>query len=215
MILTSLKQEISSCKRDVDRIKVLTDFLLQDQELVAAFAHPLGFIDIQHRKLSEESISFHFWSKDVQSAQNPYWPIHDHIYGFESTVLIGKVKNELIECVPSLYGQHCLYTVSYTESQSRLSKTTSHCAYRVMQTDILSQDENYSLPAGKFHQSTALVDNDLGITVTAFQKKIAPTSQTVQVIGPSDGPSEIIYERREMPVETLLEIMSDLLNKAI
>jgi hypothetical protein len=113
--------------------------------------HPLGFL---HLKLASEQ-RLHIWPEDGGHPQKPLFPIHDHIFNLESTVLTGCVTNTVYSVVKSCDAPFQLWEVRYQEKLSVLSPTGCRVGVSPADVKTICAGQTYRVPVGQFHSTNA------------------------------------------------------------
>lgn len=129
--------------------------------------HPLGFLAVRWQLDPVRTLRVHLWRRDFAWAQQPYWPVHDHMFNFRSLVLKGAVLNKTYEVDPARTARRrCgLYEVSYDGELSTLNPLPGDFVARVTQSKLQGVGSTYSLNAGVLHRSS--LKSPLAITALA------------------------------------------------
>lgn len=179
MVSKLLKNELNECN---------TDNALRRR----AQMHPLGFLCLKWGMDAHHAVRIHIWNRGFEWIQSPNWPIHDHVFGFKSSVLFGLIQNKTYEIIQ--YGHRCdwdIYKVNYTDQRSNLVLQTRGMGLKVSSTDLQPAGSTYELPAGKLHRST--LRSDVAITVLATTTYSQDLGQP-RVIG-GHGCQELTFSR--------------------
>jgi hypothetical protein len=127
--------------------------------------HGNGFIQVD----ITDQIRLHIWGHPDIPCQRVPTPIHDHIFGFKSTLLRGKLANVTYEFMPGIEGPFVVHEAVCREgSDTTLEPTDEQCAIRIKNVEIMvpliAQNVYYMEPY-LFHESVSM-----GPTVTILQK---------------------------------------------
>jgi len=187
-------------KQSLSEVKSHTkQFILQKlsagDELVCLM-HPLGFLMSKLAETSSgETLRLHIWSPEYRVRQEPYWPIHDHIFSYQSCVLIGRLRHIEYTVRPT-DRDRIVYTVQYVGQRSNLLRTQS--GVRVVDSNVENHPAGtlYSMNAGIFHE-TIVADHET--TVTAMLAT-PPSSSAPRVLGDLDGGPSYSYDRRGVAI---------------
>lgn len=115
--------------------------------------HGNGFIQLD---LTEES-RLHVWGDPRIPRQKSYTPIHDHVFGFESTIIVGRLLNVIYGINRSEHGDYRIYTPTIREDEDTVLGPTDICvtAYPVSATliDWNTRTRSYYQDPFIFHET--------------------------------------------------------------
>lgn len=166
---------------------------------VRAEAHPLGFLCFRWSISDEQTLRLHLWSNDFGWRQNPDWQIHDHIFGFESVVVLGKLLNKCYQAAPlnqSSKRQWPIYQVTYNTGQSSLTESGKAVHMKVVSTQIVCATETYRIDASVLHRTKLI--SPKAITLVAASN--APKVVSPRVVG-SGKESELSFGRSTISID--------------
>lgn len=167
--------------------------------------HPLGFVMATLINEGHEKIRLHLWSNSFQNVQEPTWPIHDHLFDITSWVLCGEIENiEYKQCNSVL--THQLYSVSYDNDGSILTKLDSGLSLSVESKEIIKKTESYSIKSGVLHQSISSSENT---TVTVCHT-VNFRNENPLVIGDICGDFRYKYQRKIVKLSDLFRIVAEI-----
>ena len=121
--------------------------------------HPNGFlqIDLDSRR------RMHIWGHPDIPRQIAYHPIHDHVFGFKSTVLVGRIVNVVYRPREVEGGRYSLYQCRPFENRgwgtelapAGIDDRAHDKRYEmdVVRADMVHADESYSMKRFEFHES--------------------------------------------------------------
>jgi hypothetical protein len=126
--------------------------------------HPNGFIQLE---LGSRRSRLHIWLEKPMFTREVDTPIHDHIFGFDSEVLLGRLGHVIYDMEADPEGPFHLYTAGCS-AQGKLGdplvRIDDH-RYRVKveQEVWLSAGDTYTFAPYRFHES-----KHEGLTATIF-----------------------------------------------
>ncbi|PGN53610.1 hypothetical protein CN978_30475 [Priestia megaterium] len=191
-------------KELVKLVKEAVAYLQESQQLKGNW-HPLGFIHIPLGTFNNQSIRLHVWSPKERREQQPFFPIHTHIFELKSHILSGSLKNATykVNSSDSTF-KSIIYDVEYSKSGSNLKKTTKKINFEKCKEENLTKGDFYSVRRGEFH-SSKVNKGDFTATIALTYNK---TNETPLVIGEINGKEEYSYYRNNCNHEELLDIIS-------
>ncbi len=117
--------------------------------------HGNGFIQLDLIEYSR----LHIWGDHRIPKQKVPTPIHDHTFGFESTIIVGRVINVVYTIAHHVYGEYRVYTPETREGEDTILKAT---AMRVVvdpiHVDVIdwqTPSRKYGIRQGEFHETVA------------------------------------------------------------
>ncbi|MGF6952443.1 hypothetical protein QF028_004948 [Neobacillus sp. B4I6] len=174
-------------------------------EQLKGYYHPLGFIHIPLGKVNKQSIRLHIWSHQERRKQQPFYPIHTHIFELKSHLLYGSLKNRIYEISTENFPlENVIYSVDYNSQVSILKRTEKKINYKQITEGIFQKGDYYSVKKGNFHSSEV---NEGQFTATIVLTSDIENS-TPLVIGDAIGNAEYWYSRDMCTKEELLKITS-------
>jgi len=147
--------------------------------------HGNGFIQLD---LDEES-RLHVWGDPEIPKQKVPTPIHDHVFGFESLLLVGRLLNIRYDWHPRTWGNMEIYTVHCREGDDTSLKSTGEFGYAeptsIEVIEWTSPKWRYRMFPHVFHESIAT----------------EPTATIIKKDGPTQGatPPRVLVPRRGEP----------------
>jgi len=184
----------------------IRDLLRQVSEFQTDFmkiqVHPLGFLALRWDLGEGKVLRIHIWSKAMKVNQNPYWPIHDHIFSFSSLVLFGNVQNKVYSFRDSVRKSRFVqeFTVNYEEGKSILSPTCTLGELFQMYTAVQPENSYYNLESGVLHRS--ILRSDFAVTALATQQ--STVFNKPKVIGLAADSSDKVFDRT---VSSIYQVM--------
>jgi hypothetical protein len=117
--------------------------------------HGNGFIQLD---LTERS-RLHIWGDHRIPRQKVATSIHDHVFGFESTVIVGRVINVVYAVEAREHGDYRVYVPKVREGEDTILKPTAMQVVadpiHVDMTDWRSSSRKYGIIMGEFHETVA------------------------------------------------------------
>lgn len=108
----------------------------------------LGFIQLKINK----SQRIHFWHPElIKTADDE--EIHDHRYDFNSTILKGKLKNEIFTYNDNEYGNYSLKSVSCTKDSEENPKFIKNVDIKLVTSYEVLEGQEYFLNKDSFHKT--------------------------------------------------------------
>ncbi len=132
--------------------------------------HPLGFLAYRWQLGNGRALRIHVWDKKFHWTQKPTWQIHDHVFEFNSVVLVGKIQNKRYRIVPISNHKRIwsLYQVTYDTHQSKMEEIRAGISVDLIQTSLQATGSRYSMPAYEFHRST--LRSDFAVTILSTRQ---------------------------------------------
>jgi|HubBroStandDraft_1064217.scaffolds.fasta_scaffold145480_1 hypothetical protein len=132
--------------------------------------HPNGFIQLDLN--DEHSMRLHVWPvAELPDRQKTRHPIHDHSFDMVSTVLTGKLINEMLVFLvptdyPDLIPNHQEHRgVKIGKEETILKPTGIFGSVTDIGREVILPGQSYRVPAKRFHNSIAE-----GLTATLMSK---------------------------------------------
>lgn len=136
-------------------------------ELFTLERHPLGFLAGKWRIDTICSLRVHMWDDAFDWGMSADWGIHDHIFMFDSVVLIGEVRNSLysVDTVSKNDGNYFRYEVAYAGNRSHLERQSGTARLSLTHEKVHIAGERYRIDAGQLHRSHLV--SRVGVTALA------------------------------------------------
>lgn len=168
--------------------------------------HPLGFFCIRWIVEKSKTVRIHVWDKQFNWKQEPNWPIHDHIYSFRSSVLLGEIQNKIYS-VENISSQRrwTPYEVSYGGQESAMLPMQKQIGLRISSVRLHQAGSAYQLPAGVFHRSILRANRAITALATTTESHVSPVPRVIGV-NPS---SAITFNRQPSDDEAAREIIQN------
>jgi hypothetical protein len=119
-----------------------------------AVRHPLGFVCLPLRRLTDLGVCLHVWTTRVQPARLTTSPVHCHSWDLVSLVLYGSVRNNRVHVWETTdTPTHRLFDVHSRGEVDEIRATDSLVRCRPGDSELSRPGEVYRLPAGEFHHT--------------------------------------------------------------
>src|SRR5579863_4541316 len=126
--------------------------------------HPNGFIQLDLNE--EHSLRLHVWPLiELPDRQKTNHPIHDHSFDMTSTVLTGKLTNEILVFDTADEGYREFRGVKIGLEETVLEPTDNYGGIFVAKREHIPAGRSYRIPARTFHNNVAE-----GLTATLMTK---------------------------------------------
>lgn len=162
--------------------------------------HPNGFIQLDlpgRRRL-------HVWPDAPVRERSPAAPIHDHVYGFTSSVCLGTLVNRTIRLIEHPEGEYAMYGIpSYAvDPRDFALERVDDKRYAVFSTVEVRLDAptRYAFAPYEFHETEAI-----GLTATIIELGEPDRSRLARVACRLDRPIPPVF-RREGDSEELTRL---------
>jgi hypothetical protein len=116
----------------------------------AIHAFGLGFIQI---KLTPEC-RIHLYIHEVRQTTEPE-DVHDHRYGFTSTILRGGLTNDVFHVTPDVRGEFSLSEVTCKPGSAEADRKLFDCSLTHVGSFMIGAGNLYTLAADTFHRVSA------------------------------------------------------------
>ncbi len=168
-----------------------------------AYRHPLGFFHISPRKLA--NIRIHIWPGPSKAPPQSRFPtIHNHLFSFESRVLVGRVLNKRY-CLKSCeQGALRRFRIKYKGEVSELTPLEDFASIVSVTEEEIKASHTYSLSAEEYHSSIA----DEG-TVTILRTKHTENAN-VFVLKERSHNTSLRFTRQKISFEELRQTLLEL-----
>lgn len=161
--------------------------------------HENGFL--QYPLTPTGSIRLHVWPDRSLTKQATSSPIHDHRFGFTSTVLHGTLDH----IVYRPYRADGPYLIANVVHGKLVIPTEHFVSVRVQAHEIIRTGKTYEFKPAQFHDSRGR-----GLTVTIMEKTVSLETHTVRVICHREEPPDNTFSRVDAnDLNRLWEILDD------
>lgn len=139
-------------------------------------AHGLGFVQIKlpaNRRL-------HVWHPALpRRACFDHSAVHNHRFGFRSTVLVGRQLNQRVDLIFHPEGSHDVISHDGPRSEKggRLSYVAGRVNLRLREVESYEAGESYTMPVFEYHHTP-----NSGVVVTLMEKLAEDTIHACTVI---------------------------------
>lgn len=127
--------------------------------------HGNGFIQVD----MTDTTRLHVWGDKRIPRQNVYTPIHDHVFGFKSTLIVGRLFNVVYGINNQEFGDYAVWEPKVTSRENTvLERTKNRVRVFPIRTDLVEQNtvsRTYEMDPFIFHESFVTEP-----TVTIMQK---------------------------------------------
>lgn len=174
--------------------------------------HGNGFIQLD---LTERS-RLHIWGDPRISRQKVTTPIHDHVFGFVSTIIVGRLVNVVYTVEPREHGDFRVYVPEMREGHDTILKPTSmEVIAEPIHVDMVnwnSGGNSYGILAGDFHETFA-PDGPAATVITKDDDTQAQGNTALpRVLVPVDrAPDNDFNRHHAMPQSLLWSIIEETL----
>ena len=172
--------------------------------------HGNGFIQLDLTKLTR----LHVWGDARIPRQTVASPIHDHVFDFDSTIIVGRLINVIYKFVPKVFSDFEIYVPETREGEDTILKPTGMTGYpdpiHANMVQWRSLLPRYRMAHSVFHEifapepsATIMVKEDM--SVAQRQERIA------RVLVPTSGKPDNKFTRYETNEDLLWRIIEDTL----
>lgn len=145
---------------------IIISLELLHSENIEPLWHPLGFVSCILKEEKDEIIKLHYWPKGERKTKVPNWPIHNHAYDIESTILYGEIKNIFYTISES--GPYKVYEVIYDKKNSYLKEKILGKVNLNKKSELISKKgDSYTIKKHNFHESIIPLNQE---TLTLVRK---------------------------------------------
>ena len=182
---------------------------LEEKEQIKGNWHPLGFIHIPLGIINDQSIRLHIWPQSERRRQQPFYPIHTHIFELKSHILSGTLKNTIYKVSNLNFRlESAIYEVNYNNtSESILKRTDRKINIMEVTEETLKKGDYYSVKRGEFHTSE-VKEGEFAATIALTYE--VQKNNTPLVIRHMNGKKEYTYYRNICPEEEVMSVISHL-----
>ena len=129
--------------------------------------HPLGFYFLKRQAEVNLVQRVHVWLSPMDNLLTN--DMHMHSYDLDSSVVLGKLRNELLEFTEDAHGSILEFLVSYNGSESALNSTGRRGTIRTIDAFNTNTGNRYCLRAGRIHRALAVTIPSVTILNTREQ----------------------------------------------
>ncbi len=165
--------------------------------------HPNGFIQLY----LNERRRLHVWPAAPMKTSEPMLNIHDHVYGFTSRILIGRLRNITYEAVEHSAGSNYLYSVlSYaaTGTETPFERLDGRYKMKYLGCQTLAAGGSYRMEPFVLHDTVAS-----GLTATLVEINDFDTSLRARVVCPVGQEPDAGFRRDAEDPEALWGIIQE------
>ncbi len=173
--------------------------------------HGNGFIQLD---LTERS-RLHIWGDPRIPSQKVATPIHNHVFGFESTILVGRVINVVYMVRVCKRGDYRVYTPWIREGEdTTLVPTATRVAAHPSRIDMIDRRTSartYDLLVGEFHETVAPDGPAATIIIKDDMTQAQGAAAKPGVLVPVDQKPDNNFNRYNADEDLLWRIIEDTL----
>lgn len=173
--------------------------------------HPNGFIQLD----LDTRTRMHVWHPNLPYRQKTYSPVHNHIFGFDSVVLAGRLHNVRYEPWRVDLGTHEMWQVqAIAGNDTVLMKNPDRFDLRPHQrADTVQEGDGYHIDPYEFHETlsnepTVTVMTKLGDNLT-----VGPNCLGASVMVPYGEQPDNDFRRDAVEQEVLWKLMTEALQR--
>lgn len=208
-IITQLQGKVNHKEACQALISLIQKWLNKDDGLPELAPNPNGFYVARlYTNDDGRNIRLHIWPRVGRWLQDERLMIHDHVYSLRSLVLCGRLMNEYfhVEQIND-HATYRFYEVKYDKHSSWLEGTQTSVKIRKYRTVEYDLGTVYTIDSDTFH--LARVSADM-LTATLVLTS-SPLNKAPSVVGPSDYPHKIVFERRGVESKSTRKLLTELL----
>lgn len=174
--------------------------------------HGNGFVQLDMTKTAR----LHIWGDPRIPKQKVATPIHDHVFGFESTILVGRVISLAYIVTPCEHGDFRVYVPEIREGEDTILKPTDMTVtvepIRVDTTNWISARRKYKFPIFEFHEM--LIPEPSATIMVKDGPTLAQGAKTSpRVLCPVDKVPDNVFNRYDADEDLLWRIIEDTLKR--
>lgn len=196
----------------------MVEKVFRDKDVMKPRVHGNGFIQID----LDERRRLHVWGHPEIPRQKTWHPIHDHVFSFTSTVIVGRVVNVVYQPIERPHGDgryemlQALPPVKDGSQDTKLAPAPVHDPAHgkrfdlaVLRTDVVHADETYAMRRFEFHETIPVEP-----TITVMEKSgptlaERPSGHRPYVAVPHGVEPDNEFDRDEHPRELLMQIFRE------
>ncbi len=165
--------------------------------------HGNGFLQLD----LPDNRRLHIWSDELPNAQKVDTTIHDHRFGFKSTILIGELVNTVYDFIPAANGEYRLYNPRVRRGEDTMLLPTEAVGnFRLNSATSYRPSQSYQMEYKDFHTS-----GYKGLSATLMEKMyVAPVAPRVAC--PLDMEPDNQFTRYDTDERELREIVERVLS---
>lgn len=186
------------------RVDAVMQLLRQPRAIESAVWHPYGFVACRLGRVDGGTLRLHLWPAGERTRQEPDWPIHNHIFRLDSTILAGELTNHDYQVSAS--GRDPLYRVRYHEGQSILTRSEDQVDAVLVRSEVQEPEKTYLIEPLDYHASE--------VPTEVFAATIVLTSKHVDdapaVVGAREGRPLYAFTRRPCDDAALAALVEEL-----
>ncbi len=175
--------------------------------------HGNGFIQID---LTDRS-RLHVWGDTRIPRQTVSTQIHDHVFGFESTIIVGRLINVVYEVETCEHGDYRVYVPEVRKGEDTILKPTSMQVvvepFHVDMIDWNSGNRKYGTMPFEFHESFAPDGPAATIIVKDDLTQAQGAKAKPRVLCPIGQEPDNVFNRYDADEDLLWRIIEDTLKR--
>lgn len=173
--------------------------------------HGNGFIQLD----LSDSFRLHIWGDPRIPRQATATPIHDHTFGFQSTIIVGRLLNVVHEIIEKEYGDFNIFEAVCRDGEdTELRRMKKQCIVQVAHTEMVNANSwitKYRMPPHVFHETLA-PDGPAATIIRKEKKRIQPDKHVrARVLVPVNAAPDNSFNRYEADEDLLWQIIEDTL----
>lgn len=173
--------------------------------------HPNGFIQLDLSK----QVRLHVWHPHLPYRQKTFSPIHNHIFSFDSEVIVGRMVNQIYTIEPDDNGTHEEWQVNVIDGEDTKLVRTGEGRVRLVpeQTDVVLAGSIYHMPKYAFHET--LVNEPTATFMTKHDASftMGPNCQGASVLVPWFEEPDNDFRRGDVDTDLLWKLIGETLNR--
>lgn len=174
--------------------------------------HGNGFVQLDLTKAAR----LHIWGDPRIPKQKVATPIHDHVFGFESTILVGRVISLMYHVTPREHGDFRVYVPKIREGEDTILTPTDMTvviepAY-VDTTNWNSGTRKYKFPIFVFHEML-IPEPSATIMIKDGPTLAQGAKASPHVLCPVDKVPDNVFNRYDADEDLLWRIIEDTLKR--
>lgn len=171
--------------------------------------HENGFI--QYPITPNAEIRLHVWPDTPLIRQSTSSPIHDHRFGFTSTVLFGTLDQMEYHPIRRERGAYAMARVRHGRLTVLPEEPGAYYTVELSNHLIVRVGESYEFAAKRFHES-----RPRGLTVTVMEKLHVVPGHEARVLCHRDEPPDNTFDRHAAnPVDRLWDILDQVVDTGV
>ncbi len=181
--------------------------LRESDSIPESYWHPLGFFRLEFGADRDGwRYAVHCWPAGYRSTQEPSWLIHRHVWPLESFVAVGGLIDRQYHAVDGdADAEGTKYEVEVSPGQSALVRTAESLRVARLRESV-HEKQFYNVDSMLYHESDVPLGDEC-ITVVRIGPRVKNSSD---VLGDSNGPERLLYERRPVDLGTRQAVLQAL-----